>query len=61
MGSQSVPASHATGVKLQHVITKIRRHLFVFDNQPQFRPPTTAPNERRAPTSFSAKSPMASA
>jgi transposase len=29
--AQGVPASHATGVKLQRVITKIRRHLFVFD------------------------------
>jgi hypothetical protein len=53
--------THAAGVKLRRVIKKIRGICSSSSPIAPFRPPTMAPNERRAPASFSAKSPMASA
>jgi len=50
---------HAAGVKLQNMIKRTRRHLFVFVTNRELPPTNTAPNGRCGPARCSAKSPTA--
>jgi Transposase IS66 family len=49
--------AHAAGSKLQRIVKKIRRHLFVFVTNRDIPRPTTAPSGRYGPAPCSGKSP----